>query len=176
MNALSSFPPLAESLEELLSPSRELRKGWLIAGLFFIGLLGWAAVTPLDAGAMAQGIVAVSGSRQAVQHRDGGIVTAINVTEGQLVKKGDLLVTISTSELVASEKGMAGEVANLFAMRARLETERDGRRNDPARPRFSRRGLSRPKCAVLCKAEFDVSSAGNYRSASSAAQCSNRFF
>lgn len=127
MNDLLSVPSLEESLEELLSPKKELRKGWLIAGLFFVGLLGFAAITPLDAGAMAQGVVAVSGNRQAVQHRDGGIVTAIDVVEGQLVKKGDLLVTISASELVAAEKGMAGEVANLFAMRSRLEAERDGR-------------------------------------------------
>ncbi len=127
MNDLSASLSLEDSFEELLSPEKDLRKGWLIAAGFFVVLLGWAALTPLDAGAMAQGVVAVSGNRQAVQHRDGGVVTAINVSEGQLVKKGDLLVTISALELVAAEKGMAGEVANLLAMRSRLEAERDGK-------------------------------------------------
>jgi HlyD family type I secretion membrane fusion protein len=112
--------------KELGTAKVETRKGLLIAGVFFIGFLGWAAMTPLDAGAIAQGVVAVSGNRQSVQHRDGGIVTALNVTEGQMVQKGDLLATISASELVAAERGMAGEIVNLLALRERLRAERDG--------------------------------------------------
>lgn len=128
MTDMSFAPSLEDSFEELSSPKREIRKGLMVAGAFFVGLLGWAALTPLDAGAIAQGVVAVSGNRQAVQHRDGGIVTALHVNEGQLVKKGDLLVTISASELVAAERGMAGEFVNLLALRARLHAERDGAR------------------------------------------------
>lgn len=102
----------------------ELRKGGIIAGVFFIGILGWAALIPLDAGAMADGVVEVSGNRQAVQHRDGGVVTKLNVTEGQVVAQGDLLLQISASELVASERGMSGEVIALQALRSRLLAER----------------------------------------------------
>jgi len=94
-----------------------------LAGAFFLGLLGWAAFIPLDAGAIAEGVVAVSGNRQAVQHRDGGIVTRLNVVEGQSVKAGDLLLQISASELVAAERGTAGEVVALLAQRARLKAE-----------------------------------------------------
>lgn len=106
------------------TPRRELWIGGGIAAAFFAGLLGWAALTPLDAGAYAQGIVAVSGSRQAVQHRDGGIVTALNVVEGQQVAKGDVLLKISASELIAIERGLTGEVIALLAQRARLTAER----------------------------------------------------
>jgi HlyD family type I secretion membrane fusion protein len=123
---MSFAPKPTDAFEELSSPKGETRKGLMIAAAFFIGLLGWAAMTPLDAGAVAQGVVAVSGSRQSVQHRDGGIVTALNVTEGQLVRQGDLLITISASELVAAERGMAGELVNLLALRERLRAERDG--------------------------------------------------
>jgi HlyD family type I secretion membrane fusion protein len=104
----------------------EFRTGGAIAAAFFIGFLGWAAFTPLDAGAYAQGVVAVSGNRQAVQHRDGGIVTALNVSEGQTVAMGDVLLTISASELIATERGLAGEVVALLAQRARLLAERGG--------------------------------------------------
>jgi HlyD family type I secretion membrane fusion protein len=127
MTDMSFAPKTSDAVNELSSPKTEIRKGFIVAGAFFIGLLGWAALTPLDAGAIAQGVVAVSGSRQTVQHRDGGIVTALNVTEGQLVQKGDLLITISASELVANERGMTGEVVNLLAVRERLRAERDGR-------------------------------------------------
>ena len=106
-----------------MSPSRdsvlpELRMGAAIAGVFFVGLLGWASFIPLDAAATAEGIVAVAGNRQAVQHRDGGIVTKLNVQEGQFVKEGDLLLQISASELVAQERGLAGETYALLAQRA----------------------------------------------------------
>ncbi len=122
----ATMKPSKKSSSEAASDSMlpELRRGGVIAAFFFIGLLGWAALIPLDAGAMADGVVAVSGNRQAVQHRDGGIVTKLTVTEGQLVKQGDLLLQISASELVAAERGMAGEVTALQALRARLLAER----------------------------------------------------
>jgi len=116
---------------DVMSPTRdsllpELRIGGVIAGAFFVGFLGWAAFIPLDAAATADGLVAVAGNRQAVQHRDGGIVTKLNVQEGQMVKEGDLLLQISASELVAQERGLAGEVISLQAQRARLLAERAG--------------------------------------------------
>lgn len=110
------------------SPKRELRSGLLIGGAFFIGLLGWAAMTPLDAGALAQGNVAVSGNRQAVQHRDGGIVTALAVQEGATVAQGEVLLKISASDVVATERGLTAEVIALLAQQARLIAERDGAR------------------------------------------------
>lgn len=116
-----------------LSPDRdsvlpELRMGAVIAGVFFVGLLGWASLIPLDAAATAEGMVAVAGNRQAVQHRDGGIVTKLNVQEGQFVKEGDLLLQISASELVAQERGLAGETLALQAQRSRLMAERSNTR------------------------------------------------
>jgi HlyD family secretion protein len=68
-------------------PAPERRAAWIMGGLFFVGFLGFAALVPLDAAAYAPGLVAVSGNRQAVQHRDGGVVTALNVREGDRVRK-----------------------------------------------------------------------------------------
>lgn len=102
----------------------ELRSGATLAGLFFLGLLGWAALIPLDAGAIADGVVAVSGNRQAVQHRDGGVVSRLSVVEGQTVKAGDLLLQLSAPELVAQERGLSGETIALLAQRERLRAER----------------------------------------------------
>jgi len=45
-------------------PEREIRLGMIIAGLFFVLFLGWAALVPLDAGAHAVGQIAVAGNRQ----------------------------------------------------------------------------------------------------------------
>ncbi len=128
MNAMLWKPPtMTDPNEEDAAdrPHRELRIGGAIVALFFLGLLGWAAQTPLDAGAYAQGVIAVSGNRQAVQHRDGGIVTALHVAEGQTVTKGQALLKISASELVATERGLTGEIIALLAQRARLVAEQN---------------------------------------------------
>jgi HlyD family secretion protein len=119
-------PQPDDTPEPLLTdnPRQELRVGGAIAGAFFIGFLGWAAITPLDAGAYASGFIAVSGNRQAVQVRDGGVISAIHVTEGQTVAKGQVLVEISAGELRAAERATAGEVYTLLAQRARLTAER----------------------------------------------------
>jgi HlyD family type I secretion membrane fusion protein len=118
-------------------PIRMIRVGGLVAGVFFIGFLGWAAVAPLDAGAYAHGVVAVAGNRQAVQNRDGGVVTAIRAVEGQNVVKGQILVELSALELRASERGMTGEVLTLLAQRARLAAERDRLSSFAAPPEFA---------------------------------------
>ncbi len=129
MNDMMWKPPIIADQADKDSvdrPHREMRVGIAIIALFFLGFLGWAAATPLDAGAYAQGIVAVSGNRQAVQHREGGIVTALQVIEGQAVTKGQALLKISASELVATERGLTGEVIALLAQRARLVAEQHG--------------------------------------------------
>lgn len=108
------------------SPRLERRAAALVAGAFFAIFLGWAAFTPLDAGAIAAGTLVVSGNRQAVQHRDGGIVSALYVREGQMVRKGQVLLTITASDIRAQERGIAAEVYTLLAQRERLRAERDG--------------------------------------------------
>lgn len=106
------------------NPHRELRLALIFGGLFFGGFLGWAAFAPLDAAAYARGIVEVSGNRQAVQHRDGGIVTALMVRDGDLVAKGQPLVHISSTDIEAEERGLTSEYLMLLAQRARLQAER----------------------------------------------------
>ena len=130
-----ALPQIAD--EEQDAPRRELKVGGAIAAFFFAGLLGWAAFIPLDAGAFAEGVVAVSGNRQAVQHRDGGIVTEIAVAEGQMVREGEPVVKISASEIIAAERGLTGEVIALLAQRARLLAERDGRDSVPEPAEFA---------------------------------------
>nr|WP_280636446.1 HlyD family type I secretion periplasmic adaptor subunit [Brevundimonas sp. A19_0] len=108
-----------------------------IIGLFFILFLGWAAFAPLDAGAFATGQVAVSGNRQAVQHRDGGVVSALHVAEGDTVEAGQILIEVAGGELAATERGLTGQVVALLAQRARLAAERDGLGAIPVPPEFA---------------------------------------
>jgi len=119
------------------NPEREIRLGLTIAGAFFILFLGWAAFMPLDAGVHATGSIAVAGNRQTVQHRDGGVVTAIRVREGQHVREGQVLVELSAPELRASERALTSDYLTLLAQRARLLAERVGARDFAPPPEFA---------------------------------------
>jgi len=130
--ASASTPPRLSD-----DPTLFIRIGAGVAGLFFVGFLGWAALAPLDAGAYAHGVIAVAGNRQAVQTREGGVVTGIRVAEGQTVVKGQILVELSASELRASERGMTGEMLTLLAQRARLVAERDHKASFGPPPEFA---------------------------------------
>lgn len=131
-------------------PRRDVRIGAAIAFLFFVVLLGWAAFAPLDAGVYAEGAVAVSGNRQSVQHRDGGVVTAIHVREGQRVKAGQLLVAMAAPDLRAAERALSSDYLHLLAQRARLLAERTGRGNFDAPAEFA--GLSAADQALAVQA------------------------
>lgn len=108
------------------SERREVRLGIIVAGLFFVLFLGWAAFAPLDSAAYATGQLVVSGQRQSVQHRDGGVVSSIHVAEGQHVKKGDTLIELAGAEVRAQERALATQLVNAQAQRARLEAELSG--------------------------------------------------
>ncbi|NUS99942.1 MAG: HlyD family type I secretion periplasmic adaptor subunit [Sphingomonas sp.] len=110
-------------------PRRDVRIGAAIVIFFFVVLLGWAALAPLDAAVPAQGVIAVSGNRQSVQHREGGVVTAIHVREGQRVNAGDVLVEMAAPDLRAQERALTSDYLTNLAQRARLMAERAGQRN-----------------------------------------------
>jgi HlyD family secretion protein len=116
----------SDELREADDPRRDIRTGGIIAFLFFVVLLGWAALAPLDAGVYAQGSIAVSGNRQAVQHRTGGTIGAILVREGQKVRAGETLIEMAAPDLKATERALTTEYFSLVAQRARLMAERMG--------------------------------------------------
>lgn len=121
---MTAAPSPAQAIEAD-APGRDIRLGAAIFVAFFVVFLGWAAFARLDAGAYAQGEVSVSGNRQAVQHREGGVVSALKVAEGDHVVRGQVLVELASGELIATERGLAGQVYALLAQRARMTAERD---------------------------------------------------
>lgn len=112
---------------------KEIRAGIITLLVFFVGFGGWAAFAPLDAAVVAPGVVVVSGNRQTVQHRDGGIVSALNVQEGDRVTRNQVLIELGAPEVVAQERALLSQVVDLQMQRARLTAERTGSR-----------GLARP--------------------------------
>lgn len=113
---------LAEADEKLISDDarREVRFGLIVFVSFFVIFLGWAAVAPLDAAVVAPGVVVVAGNRQTVQHRDGGVISRIAVQEGQRVNEGDILMELSSPEVVARKEALLSQVLDLQMQRTQL--------------------------------------------------------
>ena len=119
--------PVAPSGEGIDNPSADIRRGLIIGALFFVLFLGWAAVARLDAAAIAPGKLAVSGQRQTVQHREGGVVTQILVKEGARVQRGQVLIRLAGADARAQERALSSQAIGLLAQRARLYAEQSGR-------------------------------------------------
>ena len=114
------------SAESADDPQPELRFGMIVAGVFFVGFLGWAALAPMDQAAYATGKVSVAGHRQTVQHREGGVVSAMFVKEGQQVQKDQVLIQLAGGDIEAQAHSLAATVIGLKAQRARLVAEQLG--------------------------------------------------
>jgi epimerase transport system membrane fusion protein len=106
--------------------TRLVRGGLLIIAGFFGFLGGWAAFSPIDSAAISYGVVGAEGSRKAVQHIDGGVVSAIDVREGDLVQAGQELIRVDELQAKAALEIYSASVVTLSAVLARLEAEAKG--------------------------------------------------
>lgn len=88
-----------------------------------VGAIAWAAVADIDQVSRATGQVIPSGRVQIVQSLDGGVIEAINVKEGDRVRKGQVLVRLDRVRLQAAVEEGSAKVASLKTVKARIEAE-----------------------------------------------------
>lgn len=111
-------------------PVGKLLKGpALFGGLFillFFGLFGaWAALAPLSSGAIAPGQVNPD-LRRPIRHEVGGTIASMNVVEGQMVTKGQLLLTLVPVQAQAALAQREERWKRLIIQRARLDAQSAG--------------------------------------------------
>lgn len=87
----------------------------------------WMAHSKVEEITRAQGSVVPSKEIQVVQSLEGGVLEALNVKEGQQVKKGDILLRISDIQFASQERGTEARTLSLQAKKARLEAEARGK-------------------------------------------------
>lgn len=99
------------------------RAGWLILFGFF-GVFGtWAALAPLNAAVVGEGVVKVQGNRKSIQHLEGGTITKLSVKEGSRVREGDVLVVFDDTQAKAQVAILEKQQMQLLAVEARLVAE-----------------------------------------------------
>ncbi|MCB1526943.1 MAG: HlyD family type I secretion periplasmic adaptor subunit [Hyphomicrobiaceae bacterium] len=105
----------------------QIAMGVLLALILTVGLGGWSAVTEIDGAVIAPATVVVESSKKEVQHDTGGIVNAIFIKEGDLVRQGDVLLRLDGSQLAAEIAALEKRQFEYLVRRARLSAERDGK-------------------------------------------------
>ena len=100
-----------------------------IGMLLLLGLFGaggaWLYYAELSGAIIAQGLVTIQGKPKSVQHLDGGIVSELNVEDGDVVKPGQLLMRLNDTQLTTSLEIGKIKIRELTARIARLKAERD---------------------------------------------------
>ncbi len=87
------YLPQSVKLEEAINPHM-VRFTMMAISLVFLSFIAWSGFVEINEVASARGEVVPYGFVQVVQHLEGGIVTEISVQEGEIVKKGNVLLRI----------------------------------------------------------------------------------
>lgn len=123
---------LSAELKDLNSkkPSSSIKStiiaGLLVVAVIFVGLGAWSATAPLARAVAAYATLTVEGERKQIQHFEGGIVASLRVTEGQLVKKDELLMSLNPLQASASVARHDAQFDQALAREARLQSELQG--------------------------------------------------
>ena len=95
---------------------------WIVAAFVIVGLI-WAKYAVLDEVTVATGKVIPSSKVQIVQNLEGGIISKIDVKEGDAVAKGQVLMEIDDKRFASSYGEGKFSVEKLQASVARLDAE-----------------------------------------------------
>lgn len=114
------------SIKTLQGPPRFTHLILWTTVLFIIVAFIWAKFAILDEVTTGEGKVIPSSQIQIVQNLEGGIVTKIEIHEGDIVQKGQILMQIDDTRFAASYKEARKKMAALEIQIARLNAEMFG--------------------------------------------------
>lgn len=114
------LPAALEVIERPVSPTGRVAAWILIAGL--LATLLWSVLGRVDVVASAPGTLIPTGNVKLIQSPGSGVVRAIHVRNGDVVRKGQALLdldpTLSGADLAQAEKGLAAAELDIARNRA----------------------------------------------------------
>lgn len=105
---------------------RNLRLALWIIGGFLLVLVALSALTSTQGAVIGAGEVTVESRVKKVAHPQGGVISSLEVREGQRVKRGQVLMRLDTTVSGANALASGDTVEQLLANIAVLQAERDG--------------------------------------------------
>ena len=102
---------------------------WIIilAAAAVIGFIAWSLWAELDQITRAKGTVIPTARVQVIQSVDGGVISRLRVREGDIVRKGQLLVSLDKIKLNAAAEEARAQVAALKSAMVRIQAELFGK-------------------------------------------------
>lgn len=114
-----------------------------------VGVLGtWGVVANIAGAVVAQGMIQVESRKQVIQHPDGGVVSAILVKDGDIVKANEVLVQLDDRHLKSELKVIENQLYEILVRKARLQAERDGTEDFQLAPLLADAIKSNPEVAA----------------------------
>jgi HlyD family secretion protein len=146
-----------DRLAEAELPAPSLRRIGLAAlGVLAIGLggmLGWAAITPLERAVIAEGSLISEGRRKSIQLLEPGILRDLLVREGQRVAAGQPLIRLDVTQAEAAANQARALRATAAARVARLRAEQREEREMTIPPGLLQAAAADPVFAALIEDE-----------------------
>ena len=102
------------------------RKTLAAAGLGFLALLAWAGFIEIDDATKVFGQVIPAGDAETVLHPDGGTISEILVSEGEVVEQGQILIRFDAGEAKAELEQMETRRAEVGLMAAAFRALNSG--------------------------------------------------
>lgn len=118
------LPDLADHNE--MRATRSTRIVWMVA-LFLTVFFAWAWFFEIDEVSSGTGKVIPSSREQVIQTLEGGILSKLNVREGQIVEKGAVLAQLDPTRGESSVEETAARYRAALAASARLQAEVAGK-------------------------------------------------
>ena len=108
-------------IEETKAPYM-VRTTLFLISVIIISLITWAGFTEVEEIAITQGEVIPSKHIQSIQHLEGGIISKINVVEGELVNEGQIIFVLDGSSVKQDLSALEAKILSLKYQAIRLRS------------------------------------------------------
>lgn len=99
-----------------------------VMAVFILGCGNWAATAELAGAVISHGSVVIGRHVKKIQHKEGGIVAAINAKNGDIVARGDSLIRLDDTQARAELGIVQSQLVELRGRLARLSADQEGRK------------------------------------------------